>query len=252
MQGDYIKLSRKMLNWEWYKNNNTKILFLHCLLKANWKDGKFEGKEIKRGELVTSLPTLAFETGLTVRQIRTALNHLKTTGELTVKTTSKYSVITVNNYNIYQSNDRQNDSQVTVKRQAEDSQVTTIEECKNLRREKGKKIVYTCAFEEFWKAYPRKKDKGNAFKKFNARLNSGFSETGLIEAAKKYAEECVKNGTEEKYIKHAATFLGDTTPFIDYLDKKDGGGNIGYNGTDIDKSVTGDEDGKVEMGEVFV
>lgn len=252
MQGDYIKLSRKMLNWEWYKNNNTKILFLHCLLKANWKDGKFEGKEIKRGELVTSLPTLAFETGLTVRQIRTALNHLKMTGELTVKTTSKYSVITVNNYNIYQSNDRQNDSQVTVKRQSEDSQVTTIEECKNLRREEGKKIIYTCAFEEFWKVYPRKKDKGNAFKKFNARLNSGFSEVELIEAAKKYAEECVKNSTEEKYIKLATTFLSATTPFIDYLDKKDGGGNIGYNGTDIDRSVTGNEDSKVEMGEVFV
>lgn len=252
MQGDYIKLSRKMLDWEWYKNNNTKILFLHCLLKANWKDGKFENNVIKRGEFVTSLPTLAFETGLTVRQVRTALNHLKTTGELTVRTTSKYSIFTVNNYNAYQSNDRQGDRQVTDKWQTNDSQVTTIEESKNLRMKECKKIIYTCAFEEFWKIYPRKKDKGNAFKKFNARLNSGFSENELIGAAKKYAEECVKNSTEEKYIKHATTFLSDTTPFIDYLDKKDGGGNIGGNGTVIDRSAAKDEDSKAGIREVFV
>ena len=52
---EYIKLNRKIIGWEWYLNINVKTLFIHCLLKANWKDGRFEGKELKRGSFVTSL-----------------------------------------------------------------------------------------------------------------------------------------------------------------------------------------------------
>ncbi len=39
--GGYIALHRQMLNWEWYKNTNTKVLFIHLLLKANYKDLSF-------------------------------------------------------------------------------------------------------------------------------------------------------------------------------------------------------------------
>ena len=44
--GNYIKVSRKILKWGWYKNKNTKVVFLHCLLMANWKNGEFEGGHI--------------------------------------------------------------------------------------------------------------------------------------------------------------------------------------------------------------
>lgn len=127
---EYIKLNRKIIGWEWYLNINVKTLFIHCLLKANWKDGRFEGKEIKRGSFVTSLEKLSKETGLSVRQVRTALNHLFLTGELTSEATSKYRVITVVNYNQYQLCDKQPDKQLTSERQASDKQATTIEEKK--------------------------------------------------------------------------------------------------------------------------
>ena len=78
---DYVKISRKILEWEWYTDANTKVLFLHILLKANWKDGRFQGIEVPRGSFVTSLQNLAAETGLTVRNVRTALKHLENTGE---------------------------------------------------------------------------------------------------------------------------------------------------------------------------
>ena len=55
---EYIKVFRKMLQWEWYTDSKTKALFLHCLLKANWKDTKWKGMVIKRGQFVTSLPSL--------------------------------------------------------------------------------------------------------------------------------------------------------------------------------------------------
>lgn len=77
--------------------------------------------------------------------------------------------------------------------------------------------TYTCAFEELWKAYPRKKEKAGAYKCYKARLADGFSEDELKTAVKRYADECQRQKTEQKYIKLAATFLGPSTPFTDYL-----------------------------------
>lgn len=77
--------------------------------------------------------------------------------------------------------------------------------------------TYTCAFEALWKAYPRKKEKAGAYKCYKARLADGFSEDELETAVKRYADECQRQKTEQKYIKLAATFLGPSTPFMDYL-----------------------------------
>ena len=41
---------------------------------------------------------------------------------------------------------------------------------------------YTTDFEELWEAYPRKADKGQAYKKYKARLEDGFSHEQLYEA----------------------------------------------------------------------
>lgn len=120
----FICLYRQITQWEWYQNPNTFRLFVHCLLMANFTDGRFEGMDIKRGQFVTSLPSLSVETSLSVRQVRVALDHLIMTGELTSKAYPKFRVITVVKYNEYQQDDRQNDSQMTCKRQANDRQVT--------------------------------------------------------------------------------------------------------------------------------
>ena len=149
MEGNFIKLYRSMLEWEWYKNINTKIVFLHCLLKANWKDGKFEGTTVPRGSFITSIKQLSADLQLTEDEVKTALKHLLKTGELTKQTTNKYTVITVVCYDFYQNDAKQipNENQ-TVTQQMPNSyqpipnQLPTIEEGKNIkkeRREEGKK-----------------------------------------------------------------------------------------------------------------
>lgn len=133
---EYIKLNRKIMEWEWYWNINTCRLFIHMLLRANWKDGRFEGKVIPRGSFVSSLPKLAEETAMTIREVRTAISHLKSTGEVTCKTYPKYTVFTVKNYCEYQQSDMQNDSQTTDKRHSNDILTTTIEEKKEGKNNK--------------------------------------------------------------------------------------------------------------------
>ena len=99
-------------------------------------------------------------------------------------------------------------------------------------KDKVKDNKYTCAFEALWNAYPRKKDKGLAYKAYRARLNDGFSEDELETAVKRYADECRRQRTEERYIKHCSTFLGVNTPFMDYLRKDDQNDTGGKTGAD--------------------
>lgn len=101
MEG-YIKLHRKLLQWEWYTDTNVRVLFFHILLKANYKPVTWHGLEIDAGQLVTSYDHLAKECNMTIQQVRTALNKLKITGEITHQTTSQNSIITVNNWKQYQ------------------------------------------------------------------------------------------------------------------------------------------------------
>lgn len=79
--------------------------------------------------------------------------------------------------------------------------------------------AYSTEFEDFWSTYPRKVGKGEAYKKYLARLNDGWSPEQLLQSAKKYRSQVVNERTEEKYIKHAKTFLSENTPFADYLTK---------------------------------
>lgn len=237
----FVKIDRGILDWEWYGETYTRDLFIHCILRANWKDGSWKGQPYKRGQFITSLQSLANELGCSVRNIRTALNHLISTGELTSEATNRYRIITVCNYDKYQVDNRQADKQPTDSRQASDKQVTTDEEYKeykNIRNNNNmcafaganegvsganegatpkKKQEYPLPFEEVWKVYPRRRDKAMAYKAYNARLNDGYSEQELLTATKAYAEECKRNHTEERYIKQGKTFFGVNTPFIDYL-----------------------------------
>lgn len=127
----FLKLYYKLLDWEWYTNANVMRLFIHCLLKANKKPKKWQGYTIERGSFITSYENLAFELGLTVQQIRTAINKLKSTGEITYQSTSQYSIITVKNWDEYQPDNTQNNKQITNEQQTNNKQITTTIECKN-------------------------------------------------------------------------------------------------------------------------
>lgn len=114
MDEGYILIHRKIVKeWEWYSNVNDRLVWLHCLLSANWKDGYFEGIKVLRGSFVTGRKKLAKEVGLTEQQVRTSLNHLKSTNNITIKAHNKFSIITINNYNKYQLSNQQINQQST-------------------------------------------------------------------------------------------------------------------------------------------
>lgn len=98
----WIKIHRRLLDWEWYGDTNMVRLFLHLLLKANTDDRRWQGRQVPRGSLVTTLTTLEDETGLSRKTIRTCLIRLITTGEIEIEATHRFSLVTICNFDNYQ------------------------------------------------------------------------------------------------------------------------------------------------------
>jgi len=124
LEGGFIKLHRKMTKWGWYHDANTFRLFVHLLLTANYEPRVFEGRMIERGQRAASYSGLSKETKISVRSIRTSLEHLKSTNEVTTETTPKFTIITIKNYDLYQqpTNELTSDRQTTDKRPTNDRQ----------------------------------------------------------------------------------------------------------------------------------
>lgn len=165
-KGDFIKVHRKFDRWEWYQDSKTVHLFFHLLLKANWKDGRWKGREVKRGQLITGRNALSEETGIHSSSIHRILKRLEKSGEITQEVNNKFRVITICNYSKYQSGNQESEHQTNIKRTSNEQQannrrttsehqVNTIEEGKE-RKEVIKK-----------KNIKRKKPPSSAGKIFN-------------------------------------------------------------------------------------
>lgn len=236
---DYIKLHRKFLEWEWYRNEHTKNLFIHCLLKANWKESKFEGNVIQRGSFVSSIDILASETGLTSDEVRTAIKHLICTGEITKQSTNKYTVFSVVNYDLYQPVS-----------QAEPKQAPSYSQSipNNRRNKEYKEINNICApeshdsnfdkeeqlqkdFEIIYALYPKKRGKTVAFTNYKQWVSKAGKDVGgkryrltnrqIYLAVKKYIRQQEEAGQDDyQYWKNFDTLMG--RQLLDYVEVEDG------------------------------
>ena len=135
MQG-WVKLHRKFTDWEWYDDHKTKVLFIHLILKANHSENNWRGITVESGSLITSYMHLSQELSLSVQNIRTSLNKLKSTRELTIKTTSKYTHISINNWSDYQDTNTPTNKQSTNNQQTTNNQLTTNKNVKNVKNVK--------------------------------------------------------------------------------------------------------------------
>lgn len=135
----WIKLHRQMLDWEWYDDTNVFRVFMHLLLKANYEPSRYHGFSIPAGGLVIGRETLAKETFLSERQVRTALDKLKSTNEIAIKSNNHFSIVTITCWDKYQTTDQQIDRQKSDQSPTEVQQATTSKESKNITTLESKK-----------------------------------------------------------------------------------------------------------------
>lgn len=153
MCNGWIKLHRKILDWEWFTSPSTLQLFIYLLLRANKEDKKWRGILIKRGQLVTSVATISEETKLSTQQVRTSLNRLKSTNEITSKTTNRFTLVTVckyESYQLYEEIEQQAKQQAL--QQTNNKQITNkqqqLKNNKNIRNNKKESILTNVRIDE--------------------------------------------------------------------------------------------------------
>lgn len=144
MQG-WVKLHRKLVEWEWYTDSQAVHLFIHLVIHANFEDKKWRGILVKRGQFITGRHELSSATGISEQSIRTNIARLKSTNEITSTSTSRYTIYTIVNYDKFQSLDDKptstSTSQLTNDQPATNQQLTTTKNEKNIKNEKKDILV---------------------------------------------------------------------------------------------------------------
>ncbi|MFQ9901228.1 MAG: hypothetical protein ACLRWF_05885 [Ruthenibacterium sp.] len=184
MEG-FILLHRRLLGWS--GGRNTMRVFIHLLLKANFEPKKWRGVTVGRGQCATSLAEIAGELGLSERNVRTAIKHLKSTGEVTHERHPDFGLYTIKNYDAYQANDTRSDRQVTPDRHTKEQ----LEQVKNLKKETP--------------------PKGGVKKESAAKAKYGEFENVLLDGQEhgKLVDSLGDIGAAE-YIEHLSAYLAQT------------------------------------------
>jgi len=164
----WIKIHKKFLTWEWWDSSDMVQIFLYLLLSANFKESRYQGHTIKRGQLVSGRKKIAEDCSLSEQTVRTCLKRLKSTNEITITSTSKYSIITICNYSRYQGDNflinqqinQVSNQQLTSNQPATNQQLTTSEEYKkekNIRNKERERRAkeFRATLAPFSSQYPR-------------------------------------------------------------------------------------------------
>ncbi len=111
----YIKLDRKLLNWGWFRNGDMLKLWIYLLLTAKHQDVVEDGMEIKRGQVRFGRKQASKDLQISEQSIRTCINRLKSTNEITTESTNKCTLITIIKYDEYQGSGRKSTTKSTNK-----------------------------------------------------------------------------------------------------------------------------------------
>lgn len=264
----WILIHRQIQNcvlWDSPEPFDKRSAWIDLLLSANHhdKDIFFNGEivTIKRGQYLTSVRKLSERWSWSRDKVLKFLRTLESLQMLHKESDNHRTLLTIEKYNVYQvgtdtEQDTDSSTDKDTNQDADSSQTNNVKELNELKEKiyissiPEKTDSHSDSFEEFWKNYPRKDNKGGAYKKYKARINSGFTPDELLEACKNYAEECKAENRDKKYIKMGQTFLSDTTPFVDYLRKGDIDGHSKSNANGYDfESITGHKISEIKYDE---
>lgn len=156
MLNGWIKLHRKLEEWEWYQDSQMVHLFIHLLINASGKDRRWQGVEIKVGQMIAGRKKLSAITGISEQSIRTCLKRLEDSGEIKrTVLTKRFTIVTICNYTDYQ--DRNTEiNQASTKRQPSDNQAVTKHQpqCKKGRKGEREKTTTVAEAEKIKKLKP--------------------------------------------------------------------------------------------------
>ncbi len=90
-----------LLESRWAYDRKTHRFFLYLMGKANWDSVRYKDITLERGDILATLKELSEESGLTVSEVRTAIKHLKSSGDLKTTRYGRNQIIHLSTYSRY-------------------------------------------------------------------------------------------------------------------------------------------------------
>lgn len=194
---------------------NDSKLFNYLIYRASFKDTPL----VQVGCLFDSLRGISMRVGMTVREIRTSLDHLMSAGLIELKRHNKRHNIRITGYIKPGLGDTISDKITTQQRQNNDKITTQLEEVRSKEVKKEIKetdtrsatpaLALELEFQRLWDRYPRKLGRKAALRHFRASIKSPVDVSNCHAALDNYLQEIKRNGTEAQYIQHGSTWLND-------------------------------------------
>ncbi|SEV81598.1 hypothetical protein [[Clostridium] fimetarium] len=222
MEG-WVKLHRQLLDKPIWKCSTPeqKVILITLLMMVSHKPNEWnwngEKYTIKPGQCITSLKSITENSGLgiSIKNVRTAIDKFEKYEFLANKSTNKNRLITILNWELYQVKENESANKSASNRQA----TGNYQECKN------EKKIDIAHFDTFWNAYPRKISKGTARKAFEKLKVT----EELLKIMLRVLESQSKQWKDKQFIPYPATWLNSRR----WEDEDD-------NATDHELTVTND------------
>ena len=106
MEDGWIKLHRKMREWQHYQRPSVRLVFEELLFCANTKAGWFHGIKVKRGETMASVSTIEEYTGFSRKTVIKALAMLEESGEIRREKYGNYTKTIICKFDHYQGDNK--------------------------------------------------------------------------------------------------------------------------------------------------
>lgn len=212
----YIKIYRSLFdpneNWLWTdKPFSRGQAWIDLLQMANIKDSRvlIKGKvvDVKRGQLLRSLETIANKWGWSIKKVRTFLTLLESENMVIAEGTPQGTLITIEKYAIYNTLGQESDTAEDI---AEGKQRASRGQG-NKKNNKNKNNIYIHSFEKefdlLWNLYPKKSGRKDALRHYIAARKQGVTVDEVREGILAYKNYIEKTGTEKQFIKMGSTFF---------------------------------------------
>jgi hypothetical protein len=211
----YIKLMRSEEAMELLRRPKELVLLCQIALRAK-RTTSFSTADLAPGEaLIGDFGSC----GLTEQEYRTAKRNLEKWGFITTRSTNRGTIAklmnsTVFDINIQEGNDQPNDRATGDQRAANEQVTTNKNEIRSNKEKKERKHSEELdkdfqgnSFERFWKAYPRKKSKGQAEKAWKSISPDQVLVLRILSALEiaKTSGDWLRDGG--RYIPYPATWL---------------------------------------------
>lgn len=204
----WIKMYRKIEdNPVVCKDNDYYRVWHHLLYNATHQERVVifnnQKKTIHPGQYITGRKLIADKCNVSESKVERILKWFENDQQIEQQTTTKGRLITILNWGLYQNTEQQNEQIVGNTQTILKQRMITNKNEKNVKNERNN--ISIAQFEEFWKAYPKKRNKETCLKWYMKNKPTEEEQKQILLAIAFFKND--QQWKDEQYIPYPSTFL---------------------------------------------